>query len=208
MGDGVGGAGGAGGAGFGSPTTVGGGAFFVGNGIACSAGGAGSGAVADFGCGGGAGLAQTSSGDGWNAMAKVMCFVADCGFGGGGGWGLGGGGGGWGLGGGAGGGAAFSGGDPPMAGAWFLEGVGGSFGGGDFAGGHAGSDPSGADTPAPMTNEKVHLLPLPCCTWWSGDLSSHSLRVPGSNKRFSSPIHFPVPWVRLLGSKLKTPSAA
>jgi hypothetical protein len=61
-----------------------------------------------------------------------------------------------------------------------------------------------------MANEKVHLLPLPSRTWtrWSGDLSSHSLRVPGSNKRFSSPIHFPVPWVRLLGSKLKTPSAA
>ena len=177
----------------GAPAKIGGGALnhphIVGNGIACSGGGAGSGAV-----------------------AKVTCFVADFGFGGGAGLG---------LGGGAGGGAAFFGGAPPMAGAWCLEGVGGEapdgvggvgFGGGDFAVGGAGSDPSGADTPAPMANEKVHLLPLPSRTWWSGDLSSHSLRVPRSNKRFSSPIHplcqvthLPAPTVRLLGSKLKMP---
>mgnify|MGYP006124299939 CR=1 FL=1 len=200
----------------GAPAKIGGGGLnhphIVGNGIACSGGGAGFGAVTKFG-GGVFDVACAAGGAGSGAVAKVTCFAADFGFGGGAGLG---------LGGGAGGGAAFSGGDPPMAGAWCLEGVGGEapdgvggvgFGGGAFAAGGAGSDPGGTDTPAPnggngMANEKVHLLPLPSRTWWSGDLSSHSLRVPGSNKRCSSLIHFPVPWVRLLGSKLKTPSAA
>ena len=192
--------------------TIGGGAFFVGNGIAGGAG---------LHLGGGAGAAGRHQ---WHLIAKCFVFPtshphgnpgpdprqpctghpvhshAITGQGGG---------------------AAFSGGDPPMAGAWFLEGVGGEapdgvgvvgsqhrFGGGDFAVGRAGSDPSGADIPAPMANEKVHLLPLPSRTWWSGDLSSHSLRVPRSNKRFSSPIHIPVPAVRLLGSKLNMPRLA
>jgi hypothetical protein len=199
----------------GAPAKIGGGGLnhphIVGNGIACSGGGAGFGAVTKFG-GGVFDVACAAGGAGSGAVAKVTCFAADFGFGGGAGLG---------LGGGAGGGAAFSGGDPPMAGAWCLEGVGGEapdgvggvgFGGGAFAAGGAGSDPGGTDGGNGMANEKVHLLPLPSRTWWSGDLSSHSLRVPRSNKRFSSRIQRPggpAPrWRRLLGSTLKMPRLA
>ena len=129
--------------------TVGGGAFFVGNGIACNAGGAGSGAVAkvtcfvtDVGFGGGAGLhlgggAGAAGRHQKHLIAKCFFFPTShphgnpgpdppqpstghpvhshfiTGQGGG---------------------AAFSGGDPPMAGAWFLEGVGGEGGAGPGAG--------------------------------------------------------------------------